>query len=258
MNKKNVLLTTVLSVTLVPVTAGMAEAAIVQSIDPLSAAQTVTRNQQSGTTTNNLANLTGTIFSSNLLNTNITRRLSLQKQGGVGPGTANIPTVNFGAGLDFSNNAGVNSKLTVQYRGTLASGKFNPIDFTVGGLADRVSLGIILNDVALGQSTQFSVTLGSGSNIVTQSILSNVDYNDANNPLPIEFLFSSFAGINPAAINTFSIMIDPPENGDVSLKFLGVGDDKPFTTTPEPAAMLGLLAVAGAASTFRKKNAQAK
>lgn len=253
MNKRNVLLTTVLSVALVPGAAGIAEAAIVQAIDPLSATQSVTRNANSGTTNNDLA-VSGTIFGNN-----ITRRLSLLKQSGNGPGAVNIPTANFGPGLDFSNNAGVNSRLTVQYRGTLPGQKFAPVDLTVGGLADRVSLGIILNDVPLNAATTFSVTLGSGTSTpVTQNITSNIDYDDPTNPLPIEFLFSSFAGINPAAINTFSIIIDPPANGDVSLTFLGVGNDAPLATTPEPATMLGLLAVAGAASVFRKKNAQAK
>lgn len=255
MNKKNVLLTTVLSAGLVPMAAGMAEAAIVQAIDPLTATQTVTRTQGSGTTVSNLANLPGTILSNNPLNTNVTRRLSLLKQSGVGPGTANIPTANFGPGLDFSNNAGVNSRLTLEYRGTLAGGRFRPVDFTVGGLADRITLGIILNDVALGENTNFSVTLGSGTSTFTKAFLSNVDYSNPNNPLPIDFLFSDFTGINAAAINSFSITIDPPANGDVSLKFLGVGN---AMTTPEPTALLGLLAVAGATVTMRKKQLQSK
>lgn len=252
MNHKNILLTTALSAALVPLAAGVAEAAIIQAIDPLTSPQTVIRTQPSGTTVNNLARLPGTIFANNVLNTNITRRVSLQKQGGRGPGEADIPTANFGPGLDFSNNAGVNSKLTVDYRGTLAGGKFRPVDFTVGGLADRVSLGIILNDVALGQSTNFSVTLGSGTTTVTKTFSSDIDYDNPNRPLPIDFLFSDFTGINATQINAFSIMIDPPANGDVSLKFLGVGDNR-VPSTPEPTAMLGLLAVAGAATAMRNK-----
>ncbi|PSF37462.1 hypothetical protein C7H19_09840 [Aphanothece hegewaldii CCALA 016] len=250
MNQKNVLLSTVLSMPLVFGATEIAQAAIVQAIDPLTAVQTVTRNANTPGPTNNDLNVSGgTIFGNN-----ITRRLSMLKQSGTGPGGAEIPTANFGAGLDYSNNAGVNSKLTVAYRGTLPSAKFAPIDLTVGGLADRVALGVILNDVALGQSTTFSVTLGSGTTVVTKNISSNVDFDDPLNPLPIEFLFSTFTGVNPAAINTFSIMIDPPANGDVSLKFLGVANNQPYPVVPEPASILGLLAVAGAASTVRKKN----
>lgn len=247
MNKTNVLLTTVLSVALVPGTAGMAEAAIIQAIDPLSTAQTTTRNSASGTSNTNLS-VGGTIFGSS-----INRRVSLTKQGGTGEGEAKIPTTNFGAGIEVNNNSGVNSSVTIRYSSTPTNLTFAPVDLTVGGLADRVSLGIILNEVGGTATTNFSVAI----NGVTFS--QALGFKDSTDPvLPLDFLFSSFVGVDPTQVTSFSVVLDPPVNGDIAVAFLGVGNAMTPPTTPEPATMLGLLAVVGATATMRKKNKQVK
>ncbi|GFE69903.1 PEP-CTERM sorting domain-containing protein [Chroococcus sp. FPU101] len=249
MNKKNVLLTTVLSAALLPTAAGLAEAAIIQTIDPLSTAQTTRRTQPNGTATTS-ASVPGTIFSAG----NITRRLSVTKQGGRGLGETIIPTTNFGAGIEVNNISGVNSLVTISYGNPAANPTFAPVDLTVGGLADRVSLGIILNEVGGTAVTPFSVTI----NGITVS--KSLGFKDSTDPvLPLDFLFSDFTAINsafnPTAVTSFKLVLDPPANGDIAISFLGVGN---AMTTPEPTALLGLLAVAGATATMRKKQLHSK
>lgn len=253
MNPTKTVITTVLATALVPWIASDAQSAIVRAIDPLSTVQSVGR-QTPGTTTNNKPNLSGTIFSNNALNTNITRRIILQQTSGQGQSLFVIPDPNLGAGISFSNNTNVNTAATIQYRGTLSGGKFSPVDLTVGGLADRVTVGIILNDLPLGQSTTFRLTLGSGTTTSTNTVVFNLDYNKPNRPFPVEFPFDTFTGIVPTAINSFSLAIDPPANGDVGIKILGVSDAARIQTTPEPTTILGLLTVAGIASTLGRNH----
>ena len=138
-------------------------------------------------------------------------------------------------GLSFSNGNGTDGRLDLDYDIDVLS----PVNFTQGG-ADRISIGLISSDIA---GAAVSVRL----NGVTETI----------SPLPIappeqvlDFLFSSFAGVDPTLITDFAIIIDPVLEGDISVTILETRGNT--TATPEPATVLGLLAVGLTGRVLRK------
>jgi hypothetical protein len=145
----------------------------------------------------------------------------------------NIPLSGSGnPGLSFSNGDDTNGLLTLSY--DIAS----PTDFTQGG-ADRISIGFISSDL-----------VGAAITVSLNGVNETVGPLDVAPPTQVlDFLFSSFDGIDPTAINSFSIVLDPIEAGDMSINVLETRDN---TTTPEPSTILGLLAV-GLTGRFLRK-----
>ena len=136
-------------------------------------------------------------------------------------------------GLSFSNGNGTDGRLDLTYD------ILSPTNFAVGG-ADRISIGLVSSDIA---GAAVSVRL----NGVTETI----------SPLPIappeqvlDFLFSSFAGVDPILITDFAIIVDPVLEGDISVTILETRGNT--TATPEPATVLGLLAVGLTGRVLRK------
>ena len=146
----------------------------------------------------------------------------------------NVPLPGSGdPGLSFSSGDGTDGLLTLSYALT------GPTDFTQGG-ADRISIGLVSSDL-----------VGAAVTVILNGVPETIS------PLPVappelvlDFLFSSFAGVDPTAITSFSILLDPIEAGDMSVTILETRDNT--TSTPEPATFLGLLAVGLTGRVLRK------
>ena len=143
----------------------------------------------------------------------------------------NIPLPGSGdPGLSFSNGNGTNGRLELTYD-ILSS-----TNFAVGG-ADRISIGLVSSDIA-----------GAAVSVRLNGVIETIS------PLPVappeqvlDFLFSSFASVDPTAITDFAIILDPIESGEMSINTL-----ETRTATPEPATVLGLLAVGLTGRVLRK------
>jgi len=145
----------------------------------------------------------------------------------------NIPLSGSGnPGLSFSNGDGTDGLLTLSYDIT------SPTDFTQGG-ADRISIGLVSSDL-----------FGAAITVILNGVDETVGPLDVAPPTQVlDFLFSSFAGVDLTAIDSFSIILDPIEAGDMSISVL---ETRGNTTTPEPSTILGLLAVGLTGRVLRK------
>ncbi|GFE70001.1 PEP-CTERM sorting domain-containing protein [Chroococcus sp. FPU101] len=219
-----------IAATIVPLVAGVAEAALIKTIDPLSNFQLADQTA-----------VTSTGISSQLLG-GVSRSLDVDavKQPSTSPFPLSSQVAIAGGELAFSNGVGTNGIVTVDY------GTFAPVDFTMGG-ADSIIVGLTSADLA---GTTIKVTINGIS--VTQGPVGV-----APPVMDLEFDFDAFTGLDETAVTSFNIMIDPVTAGDVTINLLGTSGTPTPPTTPEPATMLGLLAVAGfGASALKKKNAK--
>jgi hypothetical protein len=133
-------------------------------------------------------------------------------------------------GLSFSNGNGTDGRLDLDYD------ILSPTNFAIGG-ADRISIGLVSSDIA-----------GAAVSVRLNGVIETIG------PLPVappeqvlDFLFSSFASVDPTAITDFAIILDPIESGEMSINTL-----ETRTATPEPATVLGLLAVGLTGRVLRK------
>jgi hypothetical protein len=148
----------------------------------------------------------------------------------------NIPLPLGGApGLSFSNGNGTDGRLDLEYD----IDPISPVNFAQGG-ADRISIGLISSDLA-----DAAVSVRLNGVIETISLLPTAPPEQVLN-----FLFSSFAGVDPTMIIDFAIILDPVLEGDISINILETRDNT--TSTPEPATILGLLAVGLTGRVLRK------
>lgn len=259
MNKKDVLLTTVLSVALVPVTASMAEAALmaVTTMDDFTVTQQVSKMGPGALTPSTLN------ISSPLFGATTQRRITGSLTGGTGTVTVDV-NQSFLGGFSTANGPGVSSRITTTYSTPPSNTVINPpVDFTQG-TADRILLDILFNDFTM------DVVLNVRDNDGTNGKFTLTTPGSIFSPTLYSALYSGFtatggttAGIDFTQIRRFSFETNSVSGvpaADISFGLVATAKEipDPPQDTPEPTTMLGLLAVAGAASAFRKKNAQAK
>lgn len=227
MKTLKILASVAIATSIVPLVTEVAEAALIKTIDPLTDFQLA--DQTAVTSTNITSQLLG----------GVTRSIDVDavKQPPNSPFPLNSSAAIAGGNLAFSNGVDTNGIVTVDY------GSFGPVDFTMGG-ADSIIIGLTSADLA---GTAIKVTINGIS--VTQGPLGV-----APPVMDLEFDFDAFAGLDETAVTSFRIMVDPVTAGDVTINLLGTSGTTPPPPTPEPATMLGLLAVAGfGASTLKKK-----
>lgn len=143
-------------------------------------------------------------------------------------------------GLSFSNGNGTDGRLDLTYD------ILSPTNFAAGG-ADRISIALVSSDL---DDASVTVRL----NGVAETVSNLPVINPPSDPsLILDFLFSSFLANDPSfdatAITDFAIILDPVLEGDMSINVLETRDN---TTTPEPATVLGLLAVGLTGRVLRK------
>ena len=136
-------------------------------------------------------------------------------------------------GLSFSNGNGTDGRLDLDYD------ILSPTNFAIGG-ADRISIGLVSSDIA-----DAAVSVRLNGVVETISLLPIAPPEQV-----LDFLFSSFAGVDPTLITDFAIIIDPQLEGDISVTILETRGNT--TATPEPATVLGLLAVGLTGRVLRK------
>lgn len=259
MNKKNVLLTTILSVALVPGTADMAEAALmaVTTIDDFTVTQQVSKTGMGALTASSLN------ISSPLFGATTRRRITGNLTGGTGTVTVDV-NQSFLGGFSTANGPGVSSKITTTYSTPPSSTTITPlVDFTQG-TADRILIDILFNDFTM------DVVLNVRDNDGTTGKFTLITPGSINTPTFYSALYSGFtatggstAGIDFTQISRFSFETNSRPGvpaADISFGLVATAKEipDPPQDTPEPTTMLGLLAVAGAASAFRRKEYEAK
>ncbi|PSF35732.1 hypothetical protein C7H19_15985 [Aphanothece hegewaldii CCALA 016] len=217
-----------IATTIVPLVAGVAEAALIKTVDPLTDFQTV--NQA---TTPNTVGITSQLLGS----VNRTISVSGVKSPPSSPFPINAQVDVAGGFLSFATGTGTNGITTINY------GTFAATDFTMGG-ADSIMLGLVSADLA---GTNVTVTL----NGIPKTL---GPFGTVPPPVgPLVFDFDDFAGLDETAVTSFSVTIDPPTAGDVTIDVIGTSGPGIPPTTPEPTTMLGLLAVAAFGSSALKK-----
>jgi hypothetical protein len=222
------LLVSAVSLSLIPTAA--VNALTINTIDNLTTTQSAS-DSTSLSTTVDIGAGSSTIFPSTL-----DRTLDLTIQNA--PATAiiqgNVPLPGSGnPGLSFSNGDGTDGLLTLTY------GITTPTDFTQGG-ADRISIGLVSSDL-----------IGASVTVILNGVSETISFLPVAPPEQVlDFLFSSFAGVDPILITDFAIIVDPVLEGDISVTILETRGNT--TATPEPATVLGLLAVGLTGRVLRK------
>jgi len=161
--------------------------------------------------------------------------------GGGGPFSTASGAV-FDGNLDWSNDLGFTSKLTLQWDGEDSSGAINPtglggIDFTDGGVLDRFGMEFDFIDLA-GLMVEWRVyTSATDFSILSQTLDAILS------PQQEFFEFSDFAvgggsGADFTNVGAVQLMLTGPSSIDARIALLEVTDDIP--TIPEPSTLLGL------------------
>ncbi len=226
MKKTQALLSTALSVAVIPFATGIAQAATIALLDPLDTAQSVLIPSPSTST----IPVTGTIFGATT-----TRQVTVNQTAG----TANtisvdIPQGNSSPGLDYTSGSGRNGNFSINY------GFPNPVDLSVGSIVEEITFPFV--DLASPGGT-IAVTIN--GNTVTKNL-------PLSTPTDLKFLLSEFPAAAIASATSFSILVDPITNGDYSFGPIALTRT---SLIPEPSAVLALLAVGGAVAFKGKKRA---
>ncbi len=129
---------------------------------------------------------------------------------------------------------------------TLDYGTFDAVDFTVGG-ANHFIFKIMTND---HEENLIALTINGITKTVENPDLPVLPF-DSNN-VEIKLPFSEFDQVDFTQVTSLALKLDAVSEGDMAVSMFATGGN---TSTPEPATMLGLLAVGalGFASRRRQK-----
>lgn len=227
-------------------------ASIVNLVDPLIDVQEAYINMPEGVS-QNPANPDVTV-SGGLLN-GVDRRMMLlqvdivEENNGNGS-NSQVPVSNVvNDGFSLSNDVMAASDATLNY-GTSGSPEpgdftpgFTPVDFTVGG-ADTFTLEVIRNDHSENE-VQLTVNGFEVSRLPGVIPL-------GGSPVQLKLPFSDFIGVDFTQVTSLALELNAVSEGDIAVREFATSGN---TSTPEPATMLGLLAVGalGFASRRRQK-----
>ncbi len=132
-----------------------------------------------------------------------------------------------GENLNFANDPGVASTLTLTYDGVGMMG-LGGVDATDGGMNDLLQVSVVFVDLAF--TFEFTLTDGSGST----ATVSVVDPSTGD----VNIALSDFVGVDLTDIEEIVWVIESPLAGDI------VVDTLRFTVIPEPSSILmGLTAI---------------
>lgn len=159
--------------------------------------------------------------------------------------------------FSVANGSGRESRITVSYDSPIEDpmgGGFNIIDFTAGGVADRLIINVTDNDSPMDLTFNFIDFFGGMGEI---SVETPGDITSSN-PTTLTVLFSELPILEFGAITQFSFDVETQSEfpaADITFESFSVGAEitPTTTTTPEPGTILGLMAVSGLGLVSRRR-----
>jgi hypothetical protein len=224
-----VLSSTALTATLIPLMVGNAQAATFETInviDPFTVSQSETGTFESIDEDFDIFLSPPATISNSFLGSGTDRTFGYQFLSGTGTSTV----TSGGGSFQILNGAGITSDTNIDYDVPLSP------NFTNGG-ADRFLFTI--NNATANGTIKLSLNGGSLSGVESAT----VSYSATNTPIHLDILFSEFG---PSLVGLTDFIVDIQSSGSVSLGPIVTareGVTPPPVGTPEPATVLGLLAV---------------
>jgi hypothetical protein len=189
------------------------------------------------------ASFTDAAVSVDLLGGN--RKVNLDWLSGNHGGSAGVSLYPANHYLNYSDTAGVTSKLVLTYDGNDVTNGFADTDFTDGGTSNSILVQFI--DADFGSTVK--VTVYDGVNVASLSMLSPAG------PSVESFLYTNFSGgftlANWQSINKVVVEIDGVAAGDYKIDMIGSG------TIPEPLTMLGTFLGLGSLGAYIRRRRMA-
>ena len=177
------------------------------------------------------------------------RDLEIQRIVNMGNPFATATGAVFNGNLEWSNDLGFSSMLTVQWDGGDGSGTIDPtglggVDFTDGGMFDRFGLDFLSVDQP-GLTVELTVyTDGGNSSILTETLTDPIFV-----PEERFFEFSDFAvqngsGADFTDVGALQLKLTGPASIDAQIALLELAKP-PIPDIPEPSTLLGLGLIGG-------------
>lgn len=211
------------------------------TLDSFNVTQTV--NTSSVTTNSNTVNDVGNSFVGD--RRTVTIQQTGQTIGGAGFQVGiNSPQPSL---FNLIDNTGAQGNVMVEYFGATGTAPFAPVDFTDGGMSNAFGFDVLGNPAGLYDAIVTVRSVG-GSNVTRTADLGGGES---------FFNFSNFTGVNFTQVEYVKFQFNGVPGVNFTLNLLETAPDPldppdPPATTPEPATIFGLLAVAGAGF-MRKK-----